>query len=375
MPSDTTAPAALTTARFGYNPSLDGLRAVAVVAVIVGHAGLPQLAGYHGVTVFFVISGYLITSLLMAEYARSQTIRFSHFFQRRFARLAPALVLAVTATVAWLLLVGSPAREWWAGPIGALTYTMNIIQAAFGNDAVSHYFQWSWSLSIEEQFYLVWPLAFLLLLRRNRYTLSFVILGVTVLLTWVIRASQTWAEASHEFVYYGPFSHLDGLALGAMIAFLLTRYPASTALHRVAVWTGPVGLVGLILLLRWHDGLPLVRNIDEAGFGQTAICATAVVFWIAAVPRGWFYKLMSFRPLVYLGRLSYGLYLWNVLTIAMFVWFVGREPLHTPLGVVWAIALVAVCWVSFRFVETPLRQRFAPRAAHAVLTPSDPVIK
>lgn len=352
-------------ARFAYNPALDGMRALAIIGVISGHAGVTQIAGYHGVTVFFVISGYLITSLLVDEHRRTGTIALRRFTRRRLARLGPALILVVAASVVWLVRVSEPVGTWWAGVVGSLTYTMNLIQAVDGNGAVSLYFQWSWSLAIEEQFYLVWPVLAIALLQRSRQRITLVVLVAAVASVWVIRYLQGVRGASHEFVFFGPFSHLDGLVLGAILAVLITLSPGSSALARYGRVLGPVGALGLVLVLFRGAGLPIVKTVDFDGFGQTALFAAAVILWVATTPTGWFARLLSLPPLVFIGKLSYGLYLWNVLAMLIFVRFFAVKPAASPLGLVWVVALVGVCYVSWRFVETPLRRRWATPRAHA----------
>ncbi|MBT1001916.1 acyltransferase [Paenarthrobacter sp. DKR-5] len=352
------------TSAFGYNPALDGLRALAVGGVVVTHAGLADLGGHHGVTVFFVISGYLITSLLLREIARDGSINLRHFYLRRFARLGPALILAVAASVAWLLATGGQFAAYWAGAVGSLTYTTDLIEAIFGNSAVSTNFSWSWSLSIEEQFYLVWPLALLLLVRLKRFRVAAALLGLGIAGAWASRLLQHLGGATHERMFYAPDSHADALLLGTLLAMVLFRFPHSRALAATARWAGPVGGVGLVLLLIVPAGLPALAAADGDGFGQSALCAAAVVLWVAARPHGMFPRVLSLKPLVFLGKLSYGLYLWNILSVVVFESVSGVHPFSSWLGLLWLAALLTVCYLSWRFVETPLRRRLSPAQQH-----------
>ncbi|MGN6445590.1 acyltransferase family protein [Amnibacterium sp.] len=338
----------------GYNPVLDGLRALAVSAVIADHAGF-RTRGFHGVTVFFVISGYLITTLLIQEHDRSGTLFLRGFYWRRLIRLGPALAVVLLATVGYLLLIRQPPGTYWLGPVGAATYSMDLIQALVGNAGVGIHFQWSWSLGVEEQFYLLWPIALLLLWRRGRRWIGPLLLGV-VALTWMLRAAELAGGASHDAVFFGPVSHIDALVLGVLVAVLRARWaPDRAAQHGLAVLAllGGTGL--LLLVLRIPTGL---QAIDPDGFGQAAVFSTAVVLWASSASRGPGAAVLGSAPLAFIGRLSYGLYLWNILTVVVFVRLTGHHPAQTLRGVIWAAGLLALCTLSYVGLERPLRRRF-----------------
>ncbi|MBW4041349.1 MAG: acyltransferase [Acidobacteria bacterium] len=343
-----------------YNPVLDGLRALAVVAVIGDHAGFHS-HGFHGVTVFFVLSGYLITSLLIHECDRSGTVSFRRFYWRRFARLAPALVVVVIATVGYLVVVGRSPATYWAGPVGALTSSMDLIQAISGNTAVGIHFQWSWSLGIEEQFYLLWPIGLLLLWRRHRGLIAPLLL-VLVAGAWVLRALELATNASHESVFFGPVSHYDALVLGVLIAVFRARYTPGRAGDVVIGIGGALGAVGLLVLEFRLPTIPGLDAIDPDAFGQAAVFATGVVLWASGSTGRAARLVLGSRPLAFLGRLSYGLYLWNILTIVAFVRLTGFHPAQTRWGIVWGAALLALCTASYLLVERPLRRRWGSPA-------------
>lgn len=356
--------------RFGYNPALDGLRAISVFGVIAGHAHFNgRLAGYHGVTVFFVISGYLITSLLTQEHAERGRIALGRFYGRRFARLAPALVLVVLVTTVWLLLIREPVSTWWAGPLGALTYTTNLIQYFVGNGQVGPYFQYTWSLALEEQFYLVWPVLLVLLLKFRSSTVTLWFLGVVYVAFWVLRWTQGQSTPTHEALMYGPISHTDALVLGCILAIVLERWSGSRWLERVVVVAGPLGVVLLCWVAVVPSGVKGFDQIDSGGFGQTALASAAVVAWLALERGGFLARFLSLRPMVFLGKLSYGLYLWNLLAAFAFVHVTGHDAGNSKFLLPWLAGLVLVSWLSYRFVENPLRLRFAPPGNHAVVGP------
>lgn len=344
-----------------YNPAIDGLRACAVAAVVLSHAGLTGLRGYHGVTVFFVLSGYLITSLLMREYSRTGRINLPRFWLRRLARLGPAMVLIVAVTTLWLLLTQVPLEKYWLGIVGTLTYTMDIVQALWGNDHVSSHFQWSWSLGIEEQFYLLWPLLVILAMRGRGRRRLYLTVALGYVITSALRLGLELSDPTHEARYFGPFSHLDALILGAGIAVIAAHLGTATWLRRLSFVLGPIGVVGLLWSICAAQGIPAFRSIDPAGFGLSALSAGFIVLWVVMAPRSLFARVVGMPPLAFLGKLSYGIYLWNLLTVHVFERIFHVPPVESWWGIAWLAALIGICYVSWRWVETPLRKRWAPR--------------
>jgi peptidoglycan/LPS O-acetylase OafA/YrhL len=347
--------------RLAYNPALDGLRAVAILAVLAQHAGVSGLGGYHGVTLFFVISGYLITRLLLKEHAGSGRIQLGRFYRRRFARLGPALVVVVAVTWLWLTLTGEPISSYWGGIVGSLTYTTDLIQAVAGNGSVGPYYQWSWSLGVEELFYLVWPLSLLLLLRSHRFLAAATVLIAGVSGCWALRAFLISGAMNHNRYFFAPDTNADALLLGAFLALVLVRWPNCRALRVTGRIVGPLGLLALIALVWPHsrDALPLA---DKGALGQGALASAALILWMATSPRGWVAAVFSWRPLVLVGKMSYGIYLWNLLTVSIFVSVVHSHPMRSWWGITWIVALGGISYLSWRFVETPLRKRWAPVA-------------
>ncbi len=369
VPRHTAAPALR---GLGYNPALDGLRAVAILAVIAQHAGVPGILGYHGVTLFFVISGYLITRILLAEHDRSGSIDLRRFYARRFARLGPALVVVVAASVLWLTLTGTPISSYWGGIVGSLTYTTDLIQALFGNGNVGPYFQWSWSLGVEELFYLIWPISLLLLAKWHRFWASAVLLVAGVIACWVLRAFLIFDGAAHNRFYFAPDTNADALMLGTLLALVLVRWPHSRALRIAGRIVGPISLLALLLLIRPHWG-PILSQIDGGGFGQAALASVGIVFWMATSPRGFTATALSWRPLVLIGKMSYGLYLWNLLSIFILGALTNSRPVGTWWGLAWFASLIGVAYLSWRFVETPLRKRWAPAPSAPARPKATPV--
>ena len=348
----------------GYNRALDGLRAAAVAVVICDHAGLPAV-GTYGVVVFFVISGYLITGLLLAEHGSTGTLSIRDFYRRRFARLAPALLLVVGVTVAWVIGIGLSVSNWFAGLVGALTYTTDFIEQTALQPHISTYFEWSWSLAIEEQFYLVWPVLMIVLLafggRWGRTWLaSFA--GAVVVLAWLSRADMAGVQSAQQSVSFAFRTHMDAIALGAILAIVT----AGRRFGRIARHTaGAVAVLAFVTLGVLMDGslkiLPLYSG-DARGYGQVALLCLVIVAGLVIAPSGVLARFLGWGPFVHLGRLSYGLYLWNMLFMNGFNQLFGHKPTDAGwAGLLWLLALVATAEASYRWVETPLRKRWAHR--------------
>ncbi len=293
--------------RPGYRPALDGLRAVAVLLVILNHAGVPGFAhwaGQTGVSIFFVISGYLITGLLLARRER-----LVDFWRRRVLRLLPALVLLLLIVTPLSLALGRT-TAWHDALIGVL-YIGNW-DRAMGNwvGDLSHL----WSLAIEEQFYLVWPIALLLLRPRVRWL---IVAAVAVALGRLL--------VSPDMAIFGTFGRADALLLGGAIALRGARFPAWSA------WAG-LGCVALIGVLQPDDA-----GMAAYGLTLASIAGVLLVGGLAERP-----SMFLDRPAPRaLGRISYGVYLWDYPLVSLF------GPLAGSLG------CVVMAAASYRLVELP----------------------
>lgn len=365
-------------------PALDGLRAVAVALVLVGHGGVPGVGGgFIGVDIFFVLSGFLITSLLLDELGRSGRIDLTGFWIRRARRLLPALVLMVLTVAA--------ARELL--PYQALTGLRNDALAAFlwmanwrfvaqktdyfTQGAPPSPLQHTWSLGVEEQYYIVWPLlliavTLLLAARARRYfqraTLGGVRFTIFVIGTLGALASGAAAivfasESTRDRIYFGTDTRAQALLVGASAAALLVR--DWTALNhgwclvrtrwgrRVARFLPVIGVAGLAALTHFATG-----NVNEFRHGLLILVALAAVFVVAPVAleqRGAVARLLAWRPLVWLGTISYGIYLWHW---PIFLALNGERTGWTGMRLFAArcaltVAIAALSWWLF---EQPIRR-------------------
>jgi peptidoglycan/LPS O-acetylase OafA/YrhL len=361
---------------------LDGLRGVAVIAVILFHGGVGWAqGGFLGVEIFFVLSGFLITSLLVAEWCRSGGIALPAFWARRARRLLPAMFLLVAAVGVYYALAGEAAAV--PGLLGdglaTLFYFSNWHQIAIGTSYFAASgpvspFQHTWSLAIEEQFYVVWPLLLVSLIwvarRRARSPRQSLTLLLALAITGAISSAMAIAVLYHggaglNRVYYGTDTRASALLTGAALALWLAQRrvdgdqrPVLTRRGRVVGSVGAAGvLVALLAALRLASG-------DSAWlypFGMVGV-DLAVIALIAAVvllPRSPVERLLSVSPLQVIGRISYGIYLWH---FPLFLWLntASTGLSGAPLLALRVAVTLAVSVVSYAVVEQPIRQRRRP---------------
>jgi peptidoglycan/LPS O-acetylase OafA/YrhL len=342
-------------------PGLDGVRALAVLAVMAFHEGIPgALGGYLGVDIFFVLSGYLITDLLVARRARRGRLDLRGFWTRRARRLLPALaVLLVTVTAA--VAVIEPGQLGALRPAlgAAATYSSNWYQAlhhvsyfaTFGPPAP---LQHLWSLAIEEQFYLIWPLILGLVLflaetRRARASIAWAGAAASALLMAVMYTPG----ADPSLVYYGTDTHATALLVGSAIALTCPLARLVTAPPELARRLDFLGMAGLAVLA-WAVGH--FPGADPAVYPAGLIIAAlaAAGLTLAAAAPGTISSLLSLPPLRWLGIRSYGIYLWHWPVIALTVAVLGRQPGNAWLWIIEAAAAIGLAAVSWKWIETPI---------------------
>jgi len=341
-----------------YWRSLDGLRAIAALIVLLSHAGAPFLpSGGVGVDIFFVLSGFLITTILSGEINRYGGLRFGNFYMRRFLRLAPCLVLVAISYGLWVAFVEG--RFPFAIVLVVLTYTTNWAMGIFGFEP--HGLRHCWSLAIEEQYYLIWPLVILSL---DRATKSAWLKGTVLLILAGIVASYRASVVgafSAERIYFGLDTHSDGLIIGSSLAYFhaaISRAPHPVAERVCSFGIVPLAiaiLVGVISKITWHD-----PEMGTFGFLIVAIAAAAIIADLVWSRSSWLARVLSLRPLVYLGTISYGLYLWHFPIYAAFNHYLpGRSFFQLgawKVGVSILVAAISYQWFERRFLE--LKSRF-----------------
>ncbi|WP_155058299.1 acyltransferase family protein [Streptomyces blattellae] len=362
--------------RGGRVAGLDGLRTVAVMVVIVYHLE-PEVVpgGSVAVDVFFTISGFVITRLLAAEYARTGGIGLRSFYRRRWLRLGPALLVmcAVTAVLSVAFVLPLFDGAWVAAALAAAS-VVNLVRAGEPgpySDLVaplSH----TWSLGVEEQFYLAWPLLLLVLLRRAtaRAVLGWVAALCVLPLLW---RTALWDPTAAHRIYNGPDTRADQLLVGALLALVLARLRADDP--RLAVlrrWAGRLcgPALALLALIAWQVPITEPGRWSPVwytvGMLAAAVLSAVVVAALDQCPRAWPSRLLSVPGLAWAGRnLSYGMYLWHypVIRLLADLGMDGRRLFLAGVTVTIAVALA-----SYVLIERPLlrRDRFRVRRSERV---------
>jgi peptidoglycan/LPS O-acetylase OafA/YrhL len=358
------APASSTPARV---PGLDGLRAIAVIVVLLFHL-TPGLAigGYLGVDVFFVVSGFIITRLLLIEHVSTGGIRLGAFWLRRARRLLPALVLLLLAcsTAAWA--VGGDVLVGIGGQLASsLTFSSNWYFILIGSDyfagTAPELFRNLWSLAVEEQFYLLWPLVLLLVVLRMPRGARIALLAAATAAS-ALAMALLLVPGSPTSVYYGTGTHAFGLTLGALLAVVSRWWPTRAlewprGARRGLGVAGALALAGLLVLTAVMPG-----DADWTYRGGLLAVAVLTAVLIAAflVPASPLARVVDVAPLRWVGERSYGIYLWHwpvlILLAAASPAWTGDAVLAWVLGGIAAAITVVAAALSFRFVETPIRR-------------------
>ena len=353
---------------------MDGLRAFAVCGVIAFHFGLGVPGGFLGVDFFFVISGYVITRLLLIEWCRTGTVAWTKFWARRARRLLPAVVVVLVVVQMWLRLGAPPELRSTtnAQTVAALTYVSNwyAILANVGYwgaqiDAtpLTHL----WSLAVEEQFYLAWPLLLVavLCLTRSRRAVA-VVAGVGAVTSYGAGAVLFHTEGVDR-AYLGTDARAGALLLGVLCALALTRAEPGPdgSWDRLPVRRPPPAVRASFVLaiaalaLLWATAAIKSPWLYEGGLGVAGVAAALVIAYVVAVPVSAGARFLGTRPVVAVGRLSYSLYLWHwpVHVYAIHRW----TRLGRPLLIIGELgATLLLSYLSFALFEQRARRARRP---------------
>jgi peptidoglycan/LPS O-acetylase OafA/YrhL len=357
-------------------PALDGLRAVALLVVMGYHFGVGWLqGGFFGLDIFYVLSGYLITGLLVSEYARRGRIALGAFWLRRARRLLPALLVVLVA-VSIAVRFAEPAGTYpdqLMSSLSALFDFSNWWQIA----SAGHYFvatgpvyplAHTWSLAVEEQFYLVWPLVVVAVMHLSRsFARGLRVLAVSsvagVVASAVEMALLYTPGTDTTRIYFGTDTHAQSILVGSVLACTMTSIQrrrgsggmapraSSAPLATLLVVVGLVGLAGTVTLTSTLGGTDAFDY--RGGFLVSALSAAAVIVGAVCVPRGPLARVLSVRPLVWIGTISYGAYLWHFPVFV--VLDTGRTGQTGPsLLAIRTGATFALAAASFILVERPV---------------------
>jgi peptidoglycan/LPS O-acetylase OafA/YrhL len=347
-----------------YMPGIDGLRAIAVLGVILYHLNIPWFqGGFSGVTVFFVLSGYLITDILIDEWNKNNKIDYLRFMIRRFRRLAPALLSMIFLVTLWVIFTNHPSFEKLRSDfLPSLLYVTNwwyIFHEVsyFDSFGPASPFTHIWSLGIEEQFYLIWPLLVILgltFIKRKRFQVTAILVGV-IISAWLMAFLYAPGEDPSR-VYYGTDTRAFSLLLGAALACVWPSQQLSKTLPRNARWVLEiVGITGLLLLIIMFM---VTSEFDSFHYqGGMLLLSVITSFVVAAIahPASMLAKWLSVRPLRWIGVRSYGIYLWHYPIIILTTPLINTDGLNFWIITLQFAATLIISALSYKFVETPIR--------------------
>jgi peptidoglycan/LPS O-acetylase OafA/YrhL len=336
---------------------IEGMRTIAVGSVLIGHAGVPFMAGgFVGVDVFFVLSGFLITGLLAREVSRTGRVSLANFWARRMKRLLPAsaTVLAFSALVTYLYLPITQRKDFGGDIVSAALYVVNwrlanrgvdYLAEDVGKSPVQHY----WSLAVEEQFYVVWPILMLvigILAARRWKQGAFVVLGVATVASFAYSVQQT--SDSPATAYFVSTTRIWELGLGALLALAAVRVERIPSLLRaIGGWVGIAMILYAVFVFdeatTWPGTNALVPTVGAALMIASGLSTTPFS------PQ----RLLSLAPMVWIGGLSYSIYLWHwpILIAAQ----AERPDMRLRYVIVLMILSVVPAYLSNRFIENPVR--------------------
>jgi peptidoglycan/LPS O-acetylase OafA/YrhL len=342
-----------------FRPDIEGLRALAVVLVIASHAGLPFLrGGFVGVDVFFVLSGYLITSLLMKEISSSGKVNFARFYARRARRLLPAAFTMILVVCGAEAIVMNPLAQFntLKAAFATVLYSSNLY---FAHLQLDYFFQNSatnpllhtWSLAVEEQFYLVWPVLLLLLVRTIKgaggraAALAAFSLASFVLCVWLTATSPVLAffETPARFWEFGA---------GGLLVFVPQR--RLVAHRRIWSWMGGIGLIAVVASAELI-GTSLISASMFPGFVASIPVVATLLLLLAGVgaPESLTPRLLSTQPAQAMGRLSYSLYLWHWPVLVFGQQLIPNNSVAIRLGLIAVAGMLAA--VTYAVIENPIR--------------------
>ena len=346
-------------------PALDGVRAMAVFLVVFYHFGFDQVPGDVGVTAFFVLSGFLITSLLLEENDRTGTICFAAFYRRRALRILPAFYAYWLIGVVIAILRKHPMD--WGPTISSFLYASNYYLALTRGHG-DHFLAHTWSLAIEEQFYLLWPCIFWVF-RKDLKKLTRA-LGAIVVTVWLYRAALCLlAGATPAYLYHAFDTRADHLMIGCLTAVLVKRGALSNITDRICArsWH-PAATLGMLALAVF---MPVPGHQNEYKFAVSyavqPVLIAALILQLVALSDTSPWQWIEHPVVKYLGRISYPIYLWQQLTLSTARRLTEAFPVTVQLVLSVAVT-VAFAALSYRFIETPflrMKGRAAVRAATA----------
>lgn len=340
-----------------YRPEIDGLRALAVLSVMIYHADLTIggmalfKGGFFGVDVFFVISGFLITSIILQECQRSQSFSYRHFYERRARRILPALLLVILVSlpVAWWMLLPAQLVEFSQSVLSSIFFVSNLfwdhsLQQYGVESALLKPFLHTWSLAVEEQFYIAYPLLLTGLFRWHKQWLWWVLLMVMLL---SLQLAQLTTSADQSASFYQLPTRLWELLIGGLLAHR-SLHPQRDYAEWFNLLMSALGLLMIMLAVMMID----FQQHHPGHITAIPVLGTALLIHFAS-KNNWITRLFSVKPLVGIGLISYSLYLWHYPIFAF-----GRYWHEVP-GLLdktlWILLATSLSIISYKLVEQPFR--------------------
>ncbi|MEZ5238686.1 MAG: acyltransferase [Microthrixaceae bacterium] len=375
--TSTTGPIRIEAPALGYEPALDGVRALAVLVIMGYHFGAEQWleGGIVGVDWFFVLSGFLITNLLLDERNRDDAISLRGFYHRRILRLFPAMyVFLGCVLLASPLLYREGVTDIFAeiGSAAVYSYQLFIGFFGFGSEDSPRALLHLWTLSVEEWFYFFWPVALVWGISRVRNQRRLLVLAGVFVAFWMsVRLSASFwdVDFGRDFADSDPYPYwakvlwrfsvmrFDVLVLGCMLAIIRRRIvPLDAASRR---WVNVLGIAGGILALVFLLGsgrLPGFEVFDSIGYNASLFGVAAFVLWLHCFPSSTVSRLMSVPALVWVGKRSYGLYLWHEVPNVIGPIGTGKVGFAIRAVLLYALSF-GIAELSWRFVESPFLRR------------------
>jgi peptidoglycan/LPS O-acetylase OafA/YrhL len=336
----------------GYRPALDGIRAIAILAVFAFHGSTPLVGGFIGVDIFFVLSGFLITTLLLQEWSRTHTIRLGDFYLRRARRLLPALFVTIAGVgVIYAFDPDLRGGVGFASAAAAVVFYVGNWITVFVDRPGLGLLDHTWSLAIEEQFYILWPPLLLVCLRRNWQPRRLLVLTLILGCASAALRGVLWTQHIGGNVYFRSDARADALLLGCALAAVYSTEQGRRLLQRCAAsWIPPVVAAAVLLGFGLRVGVT-DRFVFVGGLSLVAVCSAVLIAHVVIAERSWVTRTLGFSTLAWIGARSYGMYLFHIPIFEVCGRILSGQPGRVVFPTQVALTMLAAA-ASYRWIES-----------------------